>query len=317
MAAGERLARLRSSVVSALNDFDLTLWDKLDTYTMALQQAQYLWEVAVKTPRVPRALIEHAKQQFELLYAIVQGLVTRGLLDQVTLKRAKQYRGRYRYAWGLRLLVEELRQAWARVADKTGLTEGELIEAELAGERLATGIARRNVPAEQGQQLAQMRDRAFTLFIYAYGQVRRAVQYLRWDHNDADAYAPSLYRRQHKRRAQARAKLEVPSEQAPQPSGPAPNQQQENVIEPGELAVACAPVVEYGCVPQSQPEAQAPLATASHECGRASAQPGATQSPAASVRAHAAHRKRRLGKRRSRLHRLGRFVSGGSGNRDP
>jgi hypothetical protein len=45
------------------------------------------------------------------------------------------------------------------------------------------------------------RDRAFTLFVQAYGQMRRAVQYLRWQYRDADQYAPSLYRRRRARRA--------------------------------------------------------------------------------------------------------------------
>ena len=45
------------------------------------------------------------------------------------------------------------------------------------------------------------RDRAFTLFVQAYDQVRRAVQYLRWQHHDANQYAPSLYRCRRKRKA--------------------------------------------------------------------------------------------------------------------
>jgi hypothetical protein len=49
-----------------------------------------------------------------------------------------------------------------------------------------------------------MRDRTFTLFMQAYGQVRRAVQYLRWQHQDANQYAPSLYRRRRARRARTK-----------------------------------------------------------------------------------------------------------------
>jgi hypothetical protein len=37
------------------------------------------------------------------------------------------------------------------------------------------------------------RQRAFTLLLTAYSQVRRAITYLRWNEGDADSIAPSLY----------------------------------------------------------------------------------------------------------------------------
>jgi hypothetical protein len=238
MAAKTRLSELRSVVASSLNDFDLTHWDKLQTYTMALRQAHTAWAIAMKSPAVPRPLVETAKHHFEVLFSVVTVLVSRGLVDASILKNAKKRRGRFRYAFGLLVLVEALRQAWPQVADRTGLTEAELLAAELAGERLVTGISRKNEPVRQGLHLAEMRDRAFTLFVNAYGQVRRAVQYVRWEKNDADAFAPSLYRRRHPRKAKARAKLDAQSAQAPQPADPVPDQPQESQIEPCESATA-------------------------------------------------------------------------------
>jgi hypothetical protein len=38
-----------------------------------------------------------------------------------------------------------------------------------------------------------MRQKAFTLFVRAYDEARRAVQYLRAKAGDADSIAPSLY----------------------------------------------------------------------------------------------------------------------------
>ena len=40
---------------------------------------------------------------------------------------------------------------------------------------------------------AELRVRAFTLFVHAYSNARRAVTYLRWHEGDADSIAPSLY----------------------------------------------------------------------------------------------------------------------------
>ena len=50
---------------------------------------------------------------------------------------------------------------------------------------------------EQGpavvQDVARIRDQAFTLMMRAYDEVRRAVTFLRWQQGDADTIAPSLY----------------------------------------------------------------------------------------------------------------------------
>ena len=40
---------------------------------------------------------------------------------------------------------------------------------------------------------ADRRQRAFSLFVKAYDQARRAIQYVRWEQGDADSIAPSLY----------------------------------------------------------------------------------------------------------------------------
>ena len=135
----------------------------------------------------------------------MQVLVRRGLIDPFHLKAAKKRRGRLRFAYGLLGLVEVLREAWPRVADKTGLTESELTQAELLGEQLSHGVALQNSPIEEFKKLAELRDRAFTVFVRAYGQVRHALQYLRREKHDADRYAPSLYGRRRSRKAKASA----------------------------------------------------------------------------------------------------------------
>ena len=40
---------------------------------------------------------------------------------------------------------------------------------------------------------ADMRQRAFSLFVNVYDQARRAVSHLRWNEGDVDDIAPSLY----------------------------------------------------------------------------------------------------------------------------
>ena len=136
-----RIQGLRAEVVAKLNDFDLKLWDKLETYSFALLYANTVWDLARKTTTDLDDLTQQARSQFELLYAVVQVLVNRGLVEPFHLKVAKKRRGRLRFAYGLLGLVEVLREAWPRVADKTGLTESELTHAETLGEQLSRGVA--------------------------------------------------------------------------------------------------------------------------------------------------------------------------------
>ena len=71
-------------------------------------------------------LTQRAHSQFELLYAVVQVLVSRGLVKAFLLQVAKKRRGRLRFAYGLLGRVEVLREAWPTAADETGLTQSEL-----------------------------------------------------------------------------------------------------------------------------------------------------------------------------------------------
>ncbi|HEX4334524.1 MAG TPA: hypothetical protein VH062_01350 [Polyangiaceae bacterium] len=69
---------------------------------------------------------------------------------------------------------------------------------------------------------SDLRTRAFTLFVNAYDQVRRAVSYLRWDDDDAGTVAPSLY----VRRGNGKKKpdlLALPPFPAPVPIEPVPS----------------------------------------------------------------------------------------------
>jgi len=202
-AACEQIQGLRGEVVAKLNEFDLKLWDKLETYSFALLYANTVWDIARKSIADLDDLTQQARSQFELLYAVVQVLVSRGLVEPFHLKLAKKRRGRLRFAYGLLGLVQVLREAWPRVAHKTGLTESELTQAEALGEQLSRGVALQNSPIEELKKLAELRDRAFTVFVRAYGQVRHALQYLRRENNDADRYAPSLYGRRRSRKPKA------------------------------------------------------------------------------------------------------------------
>ena len=59
-----------------------------------------------------------------------------------------------------------------------------------------------------------MRQRAFTLLVRSYDEIRRAVVFVRWAEADADAFAPSLYTKSRKLRASGVERIEAGTEDA-------------------------------------------------------------------------------------------------------
>ena len=75
------------------------------------------------------------------------------------------------------------------------MREHELDEAESTAGQLAFTFATRAERFQAVQQVAnEQRQRNFSLLAHAYDQVRRGLQYLRWNEADWDAIAPSLHR---------------------------------------------------------------------------------------------------------------------------
>jgi hypothetical protein len=101
-------------------------------------------------------------------------------------------------------LAEHLREHSAAISAKTVLERSELDQATDAAQRLLQAMALpRRTPEKKA--VARERDRAFTLLVRAYAEVRRAVRHLRWRERDADRAAPSLYRRGERRSASSLA----------------------------------------------------------------------------------------------------------------
>jgi len=83
-------------------------------------------------------------------------------------------------------------EAWPSIQGRTAATVEEIERAGELGARLLSAIAE-DAPA--GSTWGDVRQRAFSLFASIYEECRRAIAYLRWHERDAEAIAPSLYRR--------------------------------------------------------------------------------------------------------------------------
>ncbi|WP_438028661.1 hypothetical protein [Sorangium sp. So ce233] len=64
---------------------------------------------------------------------------------------------------------------------------------EIGPQLLAALGAREHGKGPGPTEAADRRARAFALLVHAHDQIRRAFAFLRWDEEDADVIAPSLY----------------------------------------------------------------------------------------------------------------------------
>lgn len=173
--------------------FEFAAFEKLPGYALALASAQARYVSATTPPEQLPTLLAAATEKRDVFLADAQALVARGLLNAESLKEYKGMHGYRNVAFDLMGVVQLLKTAWPSIKGRTGLENEELVEANKLALRLVSALAHREQSPEQVAAASDMRQRIFTLFTQAYEQVRRAVMFLRWDHDDADSIAPSLY----------------------------------------------------------------------------------------------------------------------------
>lgn len=188
-----RIMKYREQLVAEIPKFDLSSLDKLGTYALALIQAHTAYGIATTPPEVLASLAEEATKLRDLLYSDAAALGKRGLLNPAPLNDLKGVAGYRNTATDVLGLALLLRNHWDRIAAKTCVTLAELDRAEVVGQQLLDAVGIREQSPAKVEQATIERHQAYTLFVNAYDQVRRAISFLRWNDNDVDDIAPSLY----------------------------------------------------------------------------------------------------------------------------
>ena len=179
---------------SKLVEFETKEFDNLETYALALMHVQGEY-VAASTP--PEELLA------------LNGRARRCVTCCVGRHGARQARADDVPSWlasggaGYKVLAEDLvglsallRDSWDRVSAKTAITMTELDQAEELSDKLLSAVgAREQAPAALAEVSVQRRARFFTLFVQSYDQVRRAIDFLRWNEDDLETIAPLVCRR--------------------------------------------------------------------------------------------------------------------------
>lgn len=186
------VALLRAEIAAALGEEQAVFVDRLDLVARAAGAAYAQHEVLGTPPQLePLSAEVVAARQTLLLNA--QSLVARKLVEAGKLgglRGSVGYRNQY---LDVLQLVALFRNEWASLEAHTAVTAVELDRAEALANELARAVGMREQTDPATSPTALLRDRAWTLFVRTYDEVRRAVVWLRWREEDADAIAPSLW----------------------------------------------------------------------------------------------------------------------------
>lgn len=192
LGAWPEIAALRGELVAKLQDFNVEQFDKLESYALATGHAHTLY-MAASSPAGLQELGEQVAKARDLLHSDAVALAKRGMIDGTRLKDLKGPPGYKNMAFDTLMLVAMFREKWSELEGKVPLQANELKEAHILAHRLVAAVGVREQAPVQAAATAERRQRAFSLFLKAYDQARRAISYLRWEQGDMESIAPSLY----------------------------------------------------------------------------------------------------------------------------
>ncbi len=231
----------RVEIADQLPKFDLSKVDKVGTYARAtgFAHGQYL---AASKPIEPIAdLAAELTTVRELLVSDVVALANRKLLDGERLKLLQGPSGFKGLTFDVIQVVSMMRDHWSEIEGKTAVSMQELEHAEQLAERLATAVGLRDQGPGAVTAASETRQRAFSLLVNAYDQLRRVLTFLRWTEDDIDQIAPSLYAG----RGTSRKKTAPAPDPAPVPDN--------GTVAPANAAGAPAPAPANGTHPVISP----------------------------------------------------------------
>jgi hypothetical protein len=220
LAAAPRIDTLLPQML-ALPYFDPRPVRMLRTYAGA---ALYAHLVAV-TPQpsastLPALLEEAGRIRADLLLG-AETLAHFGLVSRERVAAIRAGSGHLDTANDLVQLSALFGEIWDVARDHTPVIRPMVDRAAELGLKLhaVLGSRRLDDPLAPAPDPRRTRERGFTLLVKAYDACTRAVVYLRWDHGDAELFAPSIYVK--RRRGRVVTPPEPPAPASP-PSEPSP-----------------------------------------------------------------------------------------------
>jgi hypothetical protein len=186
-----RVEAFRDQIAAELGEDVAVHVDRLQKTARACFQAHAL-HLTKAHGRNVEELIEKLGQTRRVLLLEAEGLVARKLFPASSLAELVGGTGYKAMCLDVVQLVAAFRSEWAAIASETPVTALELDQAEALADAAALALGEsEQVPSSP--ETVDLRQRAYTLFVRTYDEVRRAMTYLRWDEDDVDEIVPSLF----------------------------------------------------------------------------------------------------------------------------
>jgi hypothetical protein len=186
------IAKYREAILE-LPNFQAEHFEQFELYVQAAYCAQTLLQAASSPPEQFQELITEASQLRENLLSDATALAKRGLMSALPLENLKGNTSFKTIASDLMILTHLFRGVWPKLIGKTCVTEEELDRAEVLSDEVIYDLGQREHAPAKIADVSLERQKAYTLFLTAYDQLRRAITFIRWNEGDADEIAPSLY----------------------------------------------------------------------------------------------------------------------------
>lgn len=142
--------------------------------------------------------LEEARLLREQLLAAADAHALYGQIDAASIAKIREGSGHLDRANDLIALAAVFDAAWPVISEKTPVTDAQIDRAAALGTQLVAALGGKELKVgtmKDGKTPADLRNRAFRLFITDYEEIRAAVHYVRRWEGEADAFAPSLHRR--------------------------------------------------------------------------------------------------------------------------
>lgn len=188
-----KVGKFRAAIAKDLPATNMTYFDDLEVYVGALTHAHRMHGLLVEYDDAPIAEWADAlAEEHQTLFATAELVVQSGFMKAPTLPELRARTSHNVLILNTMKLVELLRLSWEQIENKTVLTRQMLEDIEARAVRLQHALGDRDQREADISASTLARQRAYTVTLRAYSEVRRAISWLRWFHGDADDLAPVL-----------------------------------------------------------------------------------------------------------------------------
>lgn len=191
MGAMPEIEAQRDAVIAVFGEAGARTIDRLPSIAQAAMLAHAGHSAVAERDLEPMA--QALSEVRTRLFVAASALIERGLADKKALDGltgGQSYLGR---VTDTMILAAWFEAVASRVETHSKVTPDELVRARQMAEEFGRAYSKRDQARSGTSKTGRDRERTFTLFFRTYERVRQMLSYVRWDEDDVEQIAPSLF----------------------------------------------------------------------------------------------------------------------------